>query len=434
MDAVVGLRHLIESKGIECALTTADAITFFASHDEGTEQVNHELDAALRAGLAVEATNDIGVPHRGQSRGEVRDQFHLNPAQLCSRPGRTPRRRRDRRIHRRAGHRRARPGRHRHDRARSRSLPLRRRRNAVTHRRSDVARQPLHAGAVLRHRSLRSRLGARADRQPAAEVLVVARLRDLSSNVANLGPLLRVRQRAAPADRDRPGGRHLHRGRPARRARSPASAAGSTSGSPSAPAAGSRPRARAAAARAGPPSPTSPCCRSGSRDARQGMTLQAIADVLNDGGRADPARRRDVATSSVQRATGYRRRGRRARHRAPKSGRPSLKRGVAPRTPRRITQGSGVDWPGPLLVASLEESRHGVQGTHRRARGPRPLAARRARRTLPGSPGPARRPEGPADLGRRNGAGLRRVEGRARSRGRALRHVVAYNGQTRAAT
>ena len=65
------------------------------------------------------------------------------------------------------------------------------------------------------------------------------------------------RSTSSSTRRPRPGG--------SPRRRSPASAAGSTSGSPSAPGAGSRPRARAAPARGAPPSPTSRSCRSGSR-------------------------------------------------------------------------------------------------------------------------------------------------------------------------
>jgi glycine/D-amino acid oxidase-like deaminating enzyme len=82
VDAVIGLRRLIESKGIDCALTTADAITF-AAHDDGAERVTDELDAALRAGLAVESTNEIGFPIEVKAAVRLRDQFHMNPGLLC---------------------------------------------------------------------------------------------------------------------------------------------------------------------------------------------------------------------------------------------------------------------------------------------------------------------------------------------------------------
>ena len=65
-----------------------------------------------------------------------------------------------------------------------------------------------------------------------------------------------------------------------------------------------------------------------------------------------------------------------------------------------------------------------VKGS-RRARSSRsPFRCRsRSPRRRHVAPGPARGPQGPADLGRRHGAGLRRVEGGARARGRALRHA-----------
>ncbi len=82
MDAVIGLRQLIESKGIDCALTTADAITF-GSHDDGAARVNEEIHAARRAGLPVESTEDIGFPIEVKAAARLRDQFHMNPALLC---------------------------------------------------------------------------------------------------------------------------------------------------------------------------------------------------------------------------------------------------------------------------------------------------------------------------------------------------------------
>ena len=88
----------------------------------------------------------------------------------------------------------------------------------------------------------------------------------------------------------------------------PASAAGRTSGCPRAPAAGSRRRARAA--RGGPArrSPTCPSCASASSAcANEGMTLQAIADALNDEGVPTLRGGAKWRPSSVHSATGYRR-------------------------------------------------------------------------------------------------------------------------------
>ena len=98
-----------------------------------------------------------------------------------------------------------------------------------------------------------------------AETLVVARLRDLSSNVAKLAPLLSwfndEGRRLIAIDVDVDTSTEAGRSPPRP---SSASAAGSMSGSPSARGAASRPPARAAPPRVGPPSPTSPSCRSAS--------------------------------------------------------------------------------------------------------------------------------------------------------------------------
>ena len=82
VDAVHNLAALIQDMGIECALTRADAFTY-AAHDEGVRRVAEELRAAQAAGLPVESTDDIGFPIDVQAAIVLRDQFHMNPAQLC---------------------------------------------------------------------------------------------------------------------------------------------------------------------------------------------------------------------------------------------------------------------------------------------------------------------------------------------------------------
>ncbi|HUR76418.1 MAG TPA: FAD-dependent oxidoreductase [Acidimicrobiales bacterium] len=81
-DAVEGLRALIERLDVDCAVTASDAITYAAS-DEGVSRVADELRAAQLAGLAVESTTDVGAPFDVLAAIVLRDQFHINPAQLC---------------------------------------------------------------------------------------------------------------------------------------------------------------------------------------------------------------------------------------------------------------------------------------------------------------------------------------------------------------
>jgi glycine/D-amino acid oxidase-like deaminating enzyme len=82
VDAVHGLKALIEAMRIDCAMTGADAVTY-AAYDEGVRRVADELRAAQAAGLPVETTNDIGFPIDAQAAIVLRDQFHINPALLC---------------------------------------------------------------------------------------------------------------------------------------------------------------------------------------------------------------------------------------------------------------------------------------------------------------------------------------------------------------
>jgi glycine/D-amino acid oxidase-like deaminating enzyme len=82
LDAVHNLAALITDAGIECSLTRADAFTY-AAHDEGVRRVAEELRAAQAAGVPVESTDAIGFPVDVQAAIVLRDQFHINPAELC---------------------------------------------------------------------------------------------------------------------------------------------------------------------------------------------------------------------------------------------------------------------------------------------------------------------------------------------------------------
>jgi glycine/D-amino acid oxidase-like deaminating enzyme len=82
VDAVHNLAALIGEMGIECSMTRCDAFTY-AGHDEGVRRVAEELRAAQAAGLPVESSDDIGFPIDVQAAIVLRDQFHMNPAQLC---------------------------------------------------------------------------------------------------------------------------------------------------------------------------------------------------------------------------------------------------------------------------------------------------------------------------------------------------------------
>ena len=83
----------------------------------------------------------------------------------------------------------------------------------------------------------------------------------------------------------------------------------------------------------------------------QGMTLQAIADVLNEEGVPTLRGGAMWRPSSVQRATGYRRPSAGGRGiELPKSAHLSVrKRDAPPRTPRGLRKGSVVDWPRPCI-------------------------------------------------------------------------------------
>ncbi|MEY2471648.1 MAG: hypothetical protein QOK28_977 [Actinomycetota bacterium] len=82
LDAVRNLAALIDDMGIDCATTRADAYTY-AANEEGVRRVAEELRAAQAAGLPVESTDTIGFPVDVQAAIVLRDQFHMNPAQLC---------------------------------------------------------------------------------------------------------------------------------------------------------------------------------------------------------------------------------------------------------------------------------------------------------------------------------------------------------------
>ncbi len=81
LDAVQGLRALINELDIECAATTADAVTF-ATTPAGAARVAAEFDAAQAAGLDV-GSSASGLPFETQGAVSLAAQFHMHPADLC---------------------------------------------------------------------------------------------------------------------------------------------------------------------------------------------------------------------------------------------------------------------------------------------------------------------------------------------------------------
>lgn len=82
-DAVDGLRALIESSGIECAMTPATAVTF-AFALGALDAVQAEYDAALEAGLPVQWNSPTDLPFDIAGCVSLDNQFHMDPAALCA--------------------------------------------------------------------------------------------------------------------------------------------------------------------------------------------------------------------------------------------------------------------------------------------------------------------------------------------------------------
>ena len=83
VDAVAGLRRLIEASSIDCAMTPAPAITF-AFALGALEAVQAEYDAAVDAGLPVQWNAATDLPFETAGCVTLGNQFHINPAALCA--------------------------------------------------------------------------------------------------------------------------------------------------------------------------------------------------------------------------------------------------------------------------------------------------------------------------------------------------------------
>jgi glycine/D-amino acid oxidase-like deaminating enzyme len=81
LDAVDGLRTLIETTGADCAMTPATAVTFAFGADAASK-VDAEFDAASDAGLVV-TRNPTDLPFEVTEAIALDNQFHIDPARLC---------------------------------------------------------------------------------------------------------------------------------------------------------------------------------------------------------------------------------------------------------------------------------------------------------------------------------------------------------------
>lgn len=83
LHGVSGLRDLIATAGIECALTAAHDVTFAAT-PEGLERCRAELAAAQAAGLPVRWEDDVDLPVTTLGGVVLDDQAHLDPGLLAT--------------------------------------------------------------------------------------------------------------------------------------------------------------------------------------------------------------------------------------------------------------------------------------------------------------------------------------------------------------
>ena len=83
LDAVDGLRTLIDSQSIDCAMTAATAVTF-AFEQQAEPRVTAEHNAALAAGLPVTWMAGLDVAFDAAGAVSLENQFHINPSSLCT--------------------------------------------------------------------------------------------------------------------------------------------------------------------------------------------------------------------------------------------------------------------------------------------------------------------------------------------------------------
>ena len=82
LAAVARMRKLVETLGIDCNWVGASAFTY-SEGDEGVAEIEAEIEAATRAGLAATFTTDTDLPYRvaGAARLDHQAQFH--PRRYC---------------------------------------------------------------------------------------------------------------------------------------------------------------------------------------------------------------------------------------------------------------------------------------------------------------------------------------------------------------
>ncbi len=82
IDAVDGLRSLIETLGVDCAMTPATALTF-SFGTQAAYKIEAEFDAAADAGLLVTRNPSTDLPFDIADAVALENQFHIDPARLC---------------------------------------------------------------------------------------------------------------------------------------------------------------------------------------------------------------------------------------------------------------------------------------------------------------------------------------------------------------
>jgi glycine/D-amino acid oxidase-like deaminating enzyme len=83
LDAVGGIRRLVDELQIRCALTEASAYTYATEH-AGGEHARSEYTAALEAGLPVRWEDDTDLPFDVVGAVRLDGQLHFNPGEFCT--------------------------------------------------------------------------------------------------------------------------------------------------------------------------------------------------------------------------------------------------------------------------------------------------------------------------------------------------------------
>jgi glycine/D-amino acid oxidase-like deaminating enzyme len=82
LDAVAGIRALIDELGIDCALTEAPAYTY-GTEPQTEAQLREEYDAASSAGLPVHWDDDTELPFPVVGAVRLDGQLHFDPEACC---------------------------------------------------------------------------------------------------------------------------------------------------------------------------------------------------------------------------------------------------------------------------------------------------------------------------------------------------------------